>query len=162
MGQQQPHPGQPQQPMGQQPPGQVPMQQQPPGQPAPFGMPSGTAEDRTAQVKGFAKSLLDFSFEREALISPRVLKVLYGIWLFMLIPAVLFLFYSWYQFLTWESWSTGEWDPQIGPFFLSLIMFPLMTAAWVLAGRVLFERGILAFRNHDLFHEIRDALQKED
>ena len=121
----------------------------------------GSNEERKAKVKGFAKSLLDFSFEREALISPRVLKVLYGIWLFMLIPAVLFLLYTWYQFLTWTSWSSGEWDPQLGPFFISLITFPLMTAAWVLAGRVLFERGILVFRNPDLFHEIRDALKDD-
>jgi len=121
----------------------------------------GSNDERKARMKGFAKSLLDFSFERETLISPRVLKVLYGIWLFMLVPATLLALYTWFQMLTWESWSTGEWDPQVGPFFFSFLMFPISVCAWVLMGRVLFERGILAFRNHDLFHEIRDALKND-
>jgi hypothetical protein len=170
--QQQPHQQQPQgfppqqqQPHQQQPHQQQPHQQQPQGQQAPFGgamaAMGGSNDERKAKMKGFAKSLLDFSFEREALISPRVLKVLYGLWLFMLVPATLFLLYAWFQMLTYESWSTGEWDPQIMPFFISLIVFPLSSAAWVLAGRVFFERGILAFRNHDLFHEIRDSLKND-
>lgn len=112
-------------------------------------------------MKGFAKSLIDFSFAREAMISPRVLKVLYGFWLFMLIPSTLFLLWFWFQALTHESWSTGEWDPQFMPVLVSLIVFPLMSAVWVLMGRVLFERGILAFRNHDVLCEVRDALRDQ-
>jgi len=69
------------------------------------------------------------------------------------------LLYSWFQFLTHESWSTGEWDPQFMPVLISLVVFPIMSTVWVLMGRVLFERGILVFRNHDLFHEMRDALR---
>ena len=184
------HQPQGQQPQGQQPQGQQPQGQQPWGQPpqgqgdpghqATYGAPGqqpsspgstsspfgglGAGGPKAARAKGFLKSLFDFSFE--SFISPQVLKVLYGFWLFMLLPMTLFFLYTWYQALTWESYDfqTGErsWSPNFSLFCGSTVAFPFLVFSWVLMGRVLFERGILAFRNYDALCDVRDALRKSD
>jgi len=122
---------------------------------------------KKAEARGFLKSLIDFSFE--SFVSPRVLKVMYGFWLFMLVPSVFGLFFSWYQALTYESYNydytsgapgTYTSDPQFGAFCGSFVAYPIAVFLWVLMGRVIFERGILAFRQYDLNREILQELKK--
>ena len=116
------------------------------------------AADKASQAKGFFRSLFDFSFEN--FVSPNVLRVLYGFYLAMIIPAFFMLLFVWYQALTHTSFMDDSWDPQFGLFCMSSISFPIGVFLYILLGRVLFERGILAFRQHALTIEIRDALKQ--
>ena len=122
---------------------------------------------KKAEAKGFLKSLFDFSFEN--FVSPRVLKVLYGLWLFMLVPSVFGLLAVWYQALTHESYnydytnptgSTSTSDPEFDIFCGSIVAYPIWVFMWVLIGRVIFERSILAFRQYELDKQILEALKK--
>jgi hypothetical protein len=136
----------------------------PPSQGGGGGGPMGGVDvnAKKAEAAGFLKSLVDFSFEN--FVSPRVLKVMYGFWLFMLVPSVFGLFFSWYTALTYENYDymTGQSssDPQFGMFCASTTAYPIMVFMWVLMGRVLFERGILAFRQYELNKQILEELQK--
>ena len=120
----------------------------------PGGSPPRVSRD---EALGFARSLFDFSFS--SFVSPRVLKVLYGLHLFMIIPATFVLMKVWWNALTYERYN-GEWDPQFGLFCGSTVVFPFAIAAWVLIGRVLFERGILAFRQYDIQREMLEELRR--
>jgi hypothetical protein len=122
---------------------------------------------KKAEAKGFLKSLIDFSFE--SFVSPRVLKVLYGFWLFMLVPSIFGLFFVWYEALTHESYNydyasntPGSYssDPQFSIFCGSFVAYPLWVFMWVLMGRVIFERSILAFRQYELNKQILEELKK--
>ncbi len=144
-----------------------------PGAPAPF--PSGGAVaggagggapalggPQGAQAAGFMRSLFDFKFE--SFVSPRVLKVLYGFYLGMLVPAFFGLLYVWYASLTHQGfdYDTRErsWDPEIGVFCGATVLFPIAVFVYILMGRVLFERGILAFRQHALTEEMLEELRR--
>ncbi len=126
-----------------------------------YGAPSmaGVAGGR---AKGFFKSLFDFKFEN--FVSPAVLKVLYGLYLSMIVPFVCMLFVFWYQTLFHEGYDyqTGvtESDPQLGAFCGGTIAFPIFLFIYILMGRVIFERGILAFRQYAVMQDVLDALNK--
>lgn len=132
------------------------------------GGPGGVDIDaKKAEARGFLKSLFDFSFEN--FVSPRVLKVLYGFWLFMLVPSIFALFAVWYQALTHESYNydyasgtpgTYTSDPEFEVFCGSIVAYPLWVFMWVLMGRVIFERSILAFRSYELNKQILEELKK--
>lgn len=180
-----PQPTQPQGGYAQQQPAQQGGFQQPQGgfaqpqQPAPQpqfpapgggggGGPGGVDIDaKKAEARGFLKSLFDFSFEN--FVSPRVLKVLYGFWLFMLVPSIFGLFAVWYKALTHESYNydyasgtpgTYTSDPEFDVFCGSIVAYPLWVFMWVLLGRVIFERSILAFRSYELNKQILEELKK--
>jgi hypothetical protein len=108
------------------------------------------------------RSLVDFSFEN--FVSPRVLKIGFGFWLFMLIPSVFGLLFVWYQALSHEryEYATRELtaDPQFSIFCGATVVYPIYVFMWVLMGRVIFERGILAFRQYELNKEILEELKR--
>lgn len=127
-----------------------------------YGAPS-TAGFAGGRAKGFFRSLFDFKFEN--FVSPAVLKVLYGLYLSMIVPFVCMLFVFWYQTLTYEGYDyqTGvtESDPQFGAFCGGTIAFPIFLFIYILMGRVIFERGILAFRQYAVMQDVLEALKKD-
>jgi hypothetical protein len=93
---------------------------------------------------------------------------MYGFWLFMLVPSIFGLFFVWYEALTHESYNydyararrAATADPQFSMFCGSFVAYPIMVFMWVLMGRVIFERSILAFRQYELNKQILEELQK--
>ena len=93
-----------------------------------------------------------------------MLKVIYGFWLFTIVPSFFLLFYTCYALLTPEGYddATGQYgyDPEIFLVFVSIISYPFAIFMWVLMGRLLFERGVLAFRQYDLNREMLEELKR--
>lgn len=87
----------------------------------------------------------------------------------MLVPSIFGLFFVWYEALTHESYNydyasntPGSYssDPQFSIFCGSFVAYPLWVFMWVLMGRVIFERSILAFRQYELNKQILEELKK--
>lgn len=94
------------------------------------------------QVKGFLELLFDFSFT--AFLTPRIIKVLYGLGIACLVFATLFLIIVGFVF-----------HPALGVFVL-LIVAPLFFLVNLIYGRVILELIVVCFRISERMDEIAE------
>lgn len=107
----------------------------PPGAPPGMGMPQAPQMPTAEESKGFFAGLFDFTFTN--LVAPKVIKVLYIIFLIILALGTLAGLG-----MVVISLISGE----IIAAFLSLIILPFAVVLYLIFGRIYFELIILAFR----------------
>lgn len=141
--------GGPQQPQAY-PPSPAPSPQGYPAQP-PQGYPAQPPQPFAAQVPGmplaglgpeaaksFITGLIDFSFN--SFVAPKVMKVIYGLWLVAVGLGMLASFYAGFDRAFLASYNN------VGEGLLQIILAPLAGAVAVVVGRVYVEVLIVLFR----------------
>jgi hypothetical protein len=107
------------------------------GYPAPGAMapPPGVGGAGTAQAKGLFAGLFDFSFE--TFVALKVIKVLYGLFLVVLVLGILAGLGG-----AVVAMIQGEFLAGLG----MLVLLPIATLIYLVLGRVYFELIIVAFK----------------